>query len=321
MDPIAKPGATRRDERSALIAGFAAFATWGLIPVYWKLLKTVSAPEILAHRVIWTTLFLIVLLTWQGRWPELREAARSRRSLLYCLASGLALSTNWLFFIWAVNVNRVVETSLGYFMTPLVNVLFGAIFLRERLTRWQLVSVLLALVGVLTLTLGYGKFPWIAVTLCLSFGLYGLLRKKSGTRPIPGLFLETTLLVPIALFYLLSLQRGGGMIFGPVPWSFALLLVSTGIVTGLPLVWFGHAARHLRLTTIGFLQYLAPSGSFFLGAFLYHEPFTRAHLITFTFIWTALAIFTVEAILRWHSGRDHAANASPLADSAACPNR
>ena len=321
MDPTAKPPAPRRDERSALIAGFAAFATWGLIPVYWKLLKAISAPEILAHRFVWTTLFLIVLLTWQRRWPELRDAARSRRSLLYCLASGLALSINWLFFIWAVNVGRVVETSLGYFMTPLVNVLFGAIFLRERLTRWQLVSVLLALVGVLNLTLGYGKFPWVAVILCVSFGLYGLLRKKSGTRPIPGLFLETTLLTPIALLYLLNLQRGGGLIFGPVPWSFALLLVSTGIVTGLPLVWFGHAARHLRLTTVGFLQYLAPTGSFFLGVFLYHEPFTRAHLITFTFIWTALAIFTVEAVLRWHSGREHAANVSPLADSAACPNR
>ena len=321
MDPIAEPPAPQRDERSALVAGFAAFATWGLIPVYWKLLKAISAPEILAHRFVWTTLFLIVLLTWQRRWPELRDAARSRRSLLYCLASGLALSINWLFFIWAVNVGRVVETSLGYFMTPLVNVLFGAIFLRERLTRWQLISVLLALVGVLNLTLGYGKFPWVAVLLCVSFGLYGLLRKKSGTRPIPGLFLETTLLTPIALLYLLNLQRGGGLIFGPVPWSFALLLVSTGIVTGLPLVWFGHAARHLRLTTVGFLQYLAPTGSFFLGVFLYHEPFTRAHLITFTFIWTALAIFTVEAVLRWHSGREHAANVSPLADSAACPNR
>jgi chloramphenicol-sensitive protein RarD len=317
MHPSAKPSGPQSDERSALIAGFAAFATWGLIPVYWKLLKTLPAAEILAHRFVWTTVFLIVLLTWQRRWPELRDAARSRRTLLYCLASGLSLSINWLFFIWAVNVGRVVETSLGYFMTPLVNVLFGAIFLRERLTRWQLASVLLALVGVLNLTLGYGKFPWVAMILCASFGLYGLLRKKSGTRPIPGLFLETTLLTPIALLYLLNLQRGGGLIFGPVPWSFALLLVSTGIVTGLPLVWFGHAARHLRLTTLGFLQYLAPTGSFLLGVFLYHEPFTRAHLITFTFIWTALAIFTVDAVHRWHSGRDRSPSVVPLADSAA----
>ena len=314
MHPTAAP---QRDERSALIAGFAAFATWGLIPVYWKLLKTVSAPEILAHRCIWTTIFLIVLLTWQRRWPELRDATRSRRTLLYCLASGLAVSINWLVFIWAVNVGRVVETSLGYFMTPLINVLFGAIFLRERLTRWQLISVLLALVGVLNLTVGYGKFPWVAMILCVSFGIYGLLRKKSGTRPIPGLFLETTLLTPIAVLYLLNLQRGGALIFGPAHWSLALLLVSTGVVTGLPLVWFGHAARHLRLTTIGFLQYLSPTGSFLLGVFLYHEPFTHNHLIAFSLIWTALAIFTADALHRWHSGRDRMPTAVPLADSAA----
>jgi chloramphenicol-sensitive protein RarD len=318
MDPSAKSLAPPREERSALIAGFAAFATWGLIPVYWKLLKTVSAPEILAHRCVWTTVFLMILLTWQGRWPELREAARSRRTILYCLASGIALSTNWLFFIWAVNVGRVVETSLGYFMTPLINVLFGAIFLRERLTRWQLVSVLLALVGVLNLTLGYGKFPWVAIVLCVSFGIYGLLRKKSGTRPIPGLFLETTLLSPIAVFYLLYLTREGNSTFSSAHWSLTLILVSTGIVTGLPLVWFGHAARHLRMTTVGFLQYLAPSGSFLLGVFLYHEPFTRNHLITFSLIWAALAIFTVEAVHRWHTGRDRAsAVAVPLADPAA----
>jgi chloramphenicol-sensitive protein RarD len=317
MQPATKLPAPQRDERSALIAGFAAFATWGLIPVYWKLLKTVPADEIIAHRCVWTTLFLFTLLTWQRRWPELREAARSRRTLIYCFASGLALSTNWLVFIWAVNVGRVVETSLGYFMTPLVNVLFGAIFLRERLTRWQLTSVLLALVGVLNLTLGYGEFPWVAIVLCVSFGIYGLLRKKSGTRAIPGLFLETTLLTPIAVLYLLTVSHGGVLIFGPVHWSFALLLVSTGVVTGLPLVWFGHAARHLRMTTVGFLQYLAPTGSFLLGVFLYHEPFTHNHLITFALIWAALAIFTTEAVHRWHSSRDRPATAVPLADPAA----
>src|SRR5437868_13198969 len=216
MDPTT---AAKRQERSALIAGFAAFGLWGLIPVYWKMLKSVPAIEIIAHRFIWTTLFLIVLLTWQRRWAEVRQAAASRKTLLYCVASGLAVSINWLVFIWAVNIDRVVETSLGYFMTPLVNVLLGAIFLRERLTRWQLVSVPLALVGVLNLTLGYGKFPWIAVILCLSFGVYGLLRKKSGTRPIPGLFLATTLLTPIALLYLIALHKGNGFIFGPVSWS------------------------------------------------------------------------------------------------------
>jgi chloramphenicol-sensitive protein RarD len=305
-----------RESRSGLIAGVAAFATWGLIPVYWKLLSNLPAFEILAHRFVWTTVFLIGLLSFQQRWPEVREATRSRRALLYCFASGLAISVNWLFFIWAVNVGRVIETSLGYFMTPLVNVLFGALFLRERLTRWQLVSALLALVGVLNLTLGYGKFPWLAITLCISFGLYGLLRKKSGVRPIPGLFLETALLTPLAAAYLIYLLRAGHSALGSASWSFVLLLISTGIVTGLPLVWFGHAARHLRLTTVGFLQYLAPSCSFFLGVFLYHEPFTRAHLVTFIFIWVALVIFTAEAIWRWRAGRDEEVLPERLAQSA-----
>src|SRR2546430_5307393 len=317
MPSTLKNSPRAREDRSGLIAGIAAFATWGLIPVYWKLLSDLPASEILAHRFVWTTTFLVALLTLQHRWPEVRQATRSRRALLYCLASGLAISVNWLFFIWAVNVDRVIETSLGYFMTPLVNVLFGSLFLRERLTRWQLVSVLLALVGVLNLTLGYGKFPWLAITLCVSFGLYGLLRKKSGVRPIPGLFLETTLLAPIAAGYLIFLQRAGTSALGSASWSFVLLLLSTGIVTGLPLVWFGHAARHLRLTTVGFLQYLSPSCSFFLGVFLYHEPFTRAHLMTFIFIWVALLIFTAEAIWRWRSGREQEeAIPEPLPQSA-----
>jgi chloramphenicol-sensitive protein RarD len=280
------------------------------------LLSAIPASEILAHRFVWTTTFLVGLLTLQQRWPEVRQATRSRRALLYCFASGVAISVNWLFFIWAVNVGRVLETSLGYFMTPLVNVLFGALFLRERLTRWQLISVLLALVGVLNMTLAYGKFPWLAVTLCVSFGLYGLLRKKSGVRPIPGLFLETALLAPVAAGYLIYLQRTGPSALNSACWGFVLLLLSTGVVTGLPLVWFGHAARHLRLTTVGFLQYLSPTCSFFLGVFLYHETFTRAHLITFTFIWIALMIFTAEAIWRWRSGLEAVEVAAPLAESA-----
>src|SRR5436305_4895598 len=313
MPTAAKHSSSAREDRSGLIAGIAAFGTWGLIPVYWKLLSAISAPEILAHRFVWTTTFLIGLLTFQHRWPEVRDATRSRRALLYCFGSGLASSVNWLFFIWAVNVGRVIETSLGYFMTPLVNVLFGATFLREKLTRWQLFSVVLALIGVLNLALGYGRFPWLAITLCVSFGLYGLLRKKSGVRPIPGLFLETTLLTPIGAAYLLYLERAGDSAFTSAGGSMALLLITTGIVTGLPLVWFGHAARHLRLTTLGFLQYLSPSCSFFLGVFLYHEPFTRAHLITFTFIWVALGIFTTVAIWLWRSDREREAVAEAVA--------
>jgi chloramphenicol-sensitive protein RarD len=300
------------DERSALIAGFAAFITWGLVPVYWKLLKSVPALEILAHRFVWTALFLILLLSWQRRWPEVMANLRSRRALLYCLTSGLAIAINWFFFIWAVNAGRIIETSLGYFMSPLVNIFFGAIFLRERLTRWQSLAVLLATGAVLYLTFGYGRFPWVALALCTSWGLYALLRKQSGTAAIPGLFCETIILVPLALIYFMMLQHGGALIFGRPHLSLSLLLISSGVITGLPLVWFGHAARHLRLTTVGFLQYLAPTCTFFLGVFFYHEPFTRAHLITFGLIWVALGIFTWEAVTRWRSSRGRAAVAAAV---------
>ena len=308
------PSPRSREERTALIAGVAAFGFWGIIPIYWKLVRQVPATEILAHRFVWTTAFLVALLSWQSRWREVREATRARGSMLLCLASGTAISCNWLMFIWAVNTNRVLETSLGYFMTPIVNVLFGSVFLRERLTKLQLASVLLASVGVLNLTFGYGRFPWIAIGLCCSWGLYGLLRKLSGTAAIPGLFFETTLLLPFAIVYLVFLASTGRLLFSPSHLNVSLFLITSGVVTGLPLVWFGHAARHLRLTTVGFLQYLAPSGSFLLGVFLYHEPFTRAHLVTFTLIWSALALFTYEMIRLWRAKPAATEAAPPIGD-------
>jgi chloramphenicol-sensitive protein RarD len=314
---ILRTASAKSHERSALIAGIACFTTWGLIPGYWKLLKAVSPPEILAHRFLWTSLFLIVLLSWQQRWPEVKSLLQSRRATFYCLSSGLAVATNWFFFIFAVSIGRVLETSLGYFMTPLVNVLFGAIFLRERLTRLQIVSVLLATAGVLYLTFGYGRFPWIACTLCSTFGLYGLLRKKSGTAAIPGLFIETILLLPLATGFLIFLKTRGQLYFDHAGWWLSILLISTGIVTAVPLFWFGYAARHLRLTTVGFLQYLAPTGSFFLGVFAYHEPFTRGHMITFGLIWIALAIFTYEAVTRWRSSRVRDAVGSAVCETPA----
>jgi len=292
-----------RDEGSAILAGVCAFITWGLIPGYWKLMREVPATEILAHRYVWTFVFLAGLLMWQRRWGEVGANARSPRALGFCVLSGCTISINWFLFIWAVNVGRIIETSLGYFMTPLVNVLFGALFLGERLTRIQFASVMLALLGVLNLTFGYGQLPWVALLLCVSFGVYGLFRKQSGTAAIPGLFFETILIAPIALTYLLLLRSRHQLVFGAGrPWL-TLLLLTTGVVTAVPLVWFGYAAQHLRLTTLGFLQYLSPTCSFFLGVFVYHEPFRRAHLITFGLIWLALVLFTVEAITRLRADR------------------
>jgi chloramphenicol-sensitive protein RarD len=301
-------------ETSGLIAGVAAFTIWGLIPIYWKLLAPVPATEILAHRFVWTTIFLSIVLTWQQRWGEVIANARSPRARIFCLTGGLAIASNWFLFIYAVNIGRVIETSLGYFMTPLINVLFGALFLRERLTRLQFASVLLAALGVLNLTFGYGRCPWIAVLLCITFGLYGLLRKQSGTAAIPGLFIETILLVPLAVIFLIYLRQSHMLMFGRVGWSLSTVLISTGIVTAIPLLWFGYATRHLRLITVGFLQYLSPIGSFFLGVFLYHEPFTRGHLVTFILIWLALALFTGEAVLRWRSTRAQRAMAESICE-------
>lgn len=303
---------SKSHETPALLAAIGAFTTWGLIPGYWKLLQTVPSLEILANRFVWTFVFLSGLLTWQQRWPEVHANVRSRQAWTFCVAGSLAVATNWFLFIWAVNMGRVIETSLGYFMTPLMNVLFGVLFFHERPTRWQLASVSIALAAVLYLTFGYGHFPWVALSICTSFGLYGFFRKKSGTAAIPGLFFETTLLLPIAVVYLTFLQANESMTFGHAGWKLSVLLMTTGVVTAVPLLWFGYATRHLRLTTVGFLQYLSPTGTFFLGVFWYHEPFTRSHLITFGLIWTALVIFSAEALFRWRSMRGQE-EAVPLA--------
>ena len=267
--------------------------------------------EILAHRFVWTIVFLGLLLSWQERWREVIGNLRRRRSALFCLGSGIMVGLNWLLFIWAVNIGHVLETSLGYFMTPIVNVLLGAFILRERLSAWQLASILIALVAVSILAFGYGHFPWIAVGLCTSFGLYGLLRKQSGTAAIPGLFLETLFLLPLALVYLVILVNRGALTFGPSHLALSAILTTSGIVTAVPLIWFGYAARHLRLVTIGFLQYLSPSISFILGLFVYHEPFTRQHFITFLLIWFALVLVSAEAVLRWRTSKRVAAEAPP----------
>jgi chloramphenicol-sensitive protein RarD len=308
---MARSGGGDPQHTSAFIAAVASFATWGLVPIYWKLLSRVPALEILAHRFVWTIVFLGLLLSWQERWREVIGNLRRRRSALFCLGSGIMVGLNWLLFIWAVNIGHVLETSLGYFMTPIVNVLLGAFILRERLSAWQTASILVAFFAVSILAFGYGHFPWIALGLCTSFGLYGLLRKQSGTAAIPGLFLETLFLLPLALVYLVLLANRGALTFGPSHLSLSVILTTTGIVTAVPLIWFGYAARHLRLVTIGFLQYLSPSISFILGLFVYHETFTRQHFITFLLIWFALVLVSAEAVLRWRTSKRVAAEAPP----------
>ncbi len=270
---------------------------WGLLPAYWKALGAVPPLEILCHRVVWSAGFLWLVTLILGGWGEVRRALASSRLRGALLLGSLLIGGNWFLYIWAVNAERVLETSLGYYMNPLVNVLLGRVFFGERLRRGQLAAVALAAAGVLNLTVGYGRFPWIAVVLAVSFAAYGAVRKAARVAAVPGLLLETTALVPPALGYLLWLGSAGLGAFGPAGAGVTALLVGAGLATSLPLLGFAHGVGRLRLTTVGVLQFIAPSIAFCLGVFAYGEPFTRAHLVTFACIWSGVAVFALEGVV------------------------
>lgn len=289
--------------RTGLAYAIAAFLWWGLSPIYWKLLDHVSASELLAHRVVWLCALLAVLLAARGRLAELVAAVRSRRVMLTLLVTTGLIAVNWFTFIWAVNSERTLEASLGYFINPLVSVLLGLVVLRERLSRAQGLALGLAAAGVALLTARVGQVPWAALTLAFSFGFYGLLRKTVDAGPTVGLLVETLLLSPLALVYLIRLQASGGGAFGTISPATDGLIAVSGVVTALPLLWFTHGARRLPLSTIGFLQYLAPTVQFLLAVFAFREPFTPAHLAAFGLIWAALAVFSVDARERYRASR------------------
>jgi len=273
-----------------------AYGTWGILPVYWKALAGVPLLEVLAHRVLGAVLFTAALLAILRQTPELAAALRSRRERLSLLASGVLIGLNWGVFIWAVGVDRILETSLGYYLNPLVNVLLGTLFLRERLRRAQGIAVALAGLGVLVMLVSHGELPWIALALAGSFGLYGFLHKLTRVRPIAALAIETSVLAPAALAYLwLATEHVGGALLTAGPLAQTLLALA-GPVTALPLLWFASAARRLRLSTLGLFQYLAPTLALLVAVFLYGEPFTRAHGVAFALIWSALALYSADAL-------------------------
>lgn len=274
-----------------------AYVLWGVLPVYWKLLQRLGAPEILAHRVVWSVVFLVVLVTVRREWPVLQLALRNRRMLGgYGVAAGL-LACNWGFYIWGVNTGRLVEASLGYYINPLVSVLLAAAFLRERLRRLQWACVILAGFGVLELTWYHGRPPWLALLLASTFGLYGLTKKLAPLGVVPGLALETATLAPAALVYLAWLNHAGHAAFGHGATHETLLLAFAGVVTSLPLLLFARAAQMVSLTTLGLLQYSSPSIGLLLGVLAYGEPFPPARAVGFAIIWLALGLYWVEG--RW----------------------
>lgn len=283
---------------SGLLAAAGAFILWGVLPAYWKLLQEVPAYEILCHRMFWSLLLTLGLVFFTGRRVVFRQALRERKNLVTFTVTGLLLAVNWLLYIWAVNAGFIVEASLGYFINPLINVYFGMIFFREKMRLVQWLALLLAFLGVLYLTFYYGRFPWIALVLAVSFAIYGLLHKKNDLGALDGLCLETGILFLPAAAVLIGLACTGGGSFGRIDLSGSLLLVGTGVVTTVPLLFFGYAAKKIPLSTLGLMQYLAPTINLVLGVFVYGEEFPQARMVGFILIWGALAIFMAENLLR-----------------------
>ncbi len=281
---------------SGVAFGGAAFLIWGISPLYWKALGSVPAVEIVLHRIVWSFLFLIPLVLIRKKLPAFMATLKNKRTMLILLASALLVSCNWLIYIWAVNAGHLLQASLGYYINPLVNVLLGMAFLKERLRRPQVFAVLLAALGVLYLTFFFGQFPWIALTLAFSFGLYGLIHKTMSVGSLVGLTIETLMLTIPALILLVYLDQKALGVFFNQRVSIDLMLMASSVVTAVPLLFFSFSTRRLQLSTVGILQYIGPSCMFLMAVFLFDELFFKAQVISFLMIWTALAIYSTDSV-------------------------
>ncbi len=284
--------------RTGLAYAFTAFGLWGFAPLFWKYVSFISPFEVLAHRIVWSVLFISGLMMRGGRARALFSALKGPKVLMGLALSTVLISINWVTFIWAVGQDRVLEVSLGYFLNPLVNVALGFLVLKERLNRAQTVAVGLAVLAAGILTLGINGLPWLPLLLGISFGLYGLVRKLVPVGGLEGLFAETLAVLPICLIYLVWLETQGAGVFLSGSPSTDLLLVLAGPMTFVPLLFFAMAARRIKLTTLGLIQYLAPSMHFLLAVFVFGEPLTLAHLASFGLIWTGLAVYTADSVRR-----------------------
>ena len=300
------------DERRVGVgAGLGAYVLWGVFPLYFPLLEPAGGLEIVAHRVVWSLVFVALLLTVLRGWSQVRAIVVDRRALLVLAVAALLIAVNWLVYVYAVNSGHVVEASLGYFINPLVSVVLGVAVFRERLRRLQWVAVGIAVLAVVVLTVDYGRPPWIALTLALSFGLYGLMKKVVRVDAAPGLFVETAAVFVPALVVLGVLQASGGAAFGHASVGNSFLLASTGLATAVPLLLFAAAASRVPLSTIGLLQYVTPLMQLSIGVFVYDEPMPPARLAGFAIVWLALAVFTVDTLRQARSSRRTAAEPVP----------
>ncbi len=281
----------------------SAFLIWGLGPIYWKALSDVPALEIIVHRVVWAFTILLISIVIGRFWNEFVRALKNLRILLTLLLTAVILAGNWLLYVWTINNNHILQGSLGYYINPLVNVVFGVLFLQERLRPAQIIAVLLAGLGVVYLTFSYGEFPWIALALASSFGLYGLIRKVAPVGALVGLCVEVMLMTAPAVSYLIYLGAKGSGAFLRGSVSIDLLLLGTSVLTVVPLTLFTAGARRLKLSTVGLLQYMAPTIMFLLAVFYYHEPFAMVQVWTFIMIWIALIIYSTDSVIYFRRAR------------------
>ncbi|MFD9625071.1 EamA family transporter RarD [Peribacillus muralis] len=289
------------EQKEGAIYAALSYMMWGIVPIYWKFLQGVGATEILAQRVLWSFVFMLVLLMFMRKWQAFvdyfKHIVRNPKLFAALLTASLLVTANWGVFIWAVNSGKILDTSLGYYINPLVSVLLGVIVLKEKLSGAQVISFVLAGIGVLILGIHFGTIPWVSLVLAMTFGLYGLAKKMIKAESAIGLTLETMMVTPLALGYLIYLSTEADMQFF-TNGSTGLLLVGGGIVTALPLLYFAKGAEKIPLSMLGIFQYIAPTLSLLIGVFVYHESFTKAHLLAFLFIWSALAVYTL-SITKW----------------------
>ncbi len=293
--------------KAGVLFALAAYCMWGVAPLYFKLLGHVPAQEIVMHRIVWSVVLLWVLVLVSGKFQQVKLAVANIRVLKVLLISGLLLAGNWLLFIWAVNNDRLLDASLGYYINPLFNALFARLFLQEKLTRLQQLAVFVAVAGVVVLIISYEQVPWIALTLAITFSVYGLLRKKVAVESMPGLLIESCMMLPFALGYWFVMQPTTGNLWSNTMDLNTILLLS-GVVTTAPLLCFTAAARRIRYTTLGFFQYIGPSIMFLLAVLLFKEPLSSAMVLTFACVWCALLIYSIDSVRLYRKNK--AANLS-----------
>ncbi|MGR4991982.1 EamA family transporter RarD [Vibrio rotiferianus] len=282
--------------RQGVLLAVGAYTMWGIAPIYFKSIADVSPLEILSHRVFWSFFLLAALLHFGRQWRSVRDIIKNKTKMMYLISTAILVGANWLIFIWAVTSNHMLDASLGYYINPLINVLLGMVFLGERLRKLQWFAVALAACGVLVQLVVFGSVPVVAIALAMSFGFYGLLRKKVSVEAQTGLFIETLVLLPAASIYLFFIASTQTSNMFENPWQLNTLLIAAGVITTLPLLCFTGAATRLKLSTLGFFQYIGPSLMFLLAVLIYGEPFTSDKAITFAFIWGALVMFSVDGL-------------------------